>query len=864
MPRRFSALTGILRIYHVLLQGKREIRMEFLQIKSLLEQSWPNWEPVRRIGKGSFGTVYEIQKNNGGKIDRQALKVISIPEDGTALPIGKDRSALQTYYVSIANGMVQEYDTMKELMAQGCTNVVRCDNYVKIPNSNGIGLKLLIKMELLTDLNTYCRKYGFTRQNIIQLGIDICHALEACRNAHVIHRDIKPANLFVSDDGKYKLGDFGVAKQLEQTGYAGSKQGTIMYMAPEVYKNQNYDGRADICSLGLVMYQLLNNGQLPFSDDFEADVQGEALNRRMRGETLPMPESDDGELAKIVCRACESNYKERYADPAEMRMDLERLLDPTDDKIYIFPVKDLEPDIRIRFMCGDQVIEERSYQAGEHLKQPQVEQKIEKDGKRYTFQGWEPALPETATMTMDYRAVYEETITAPKAKKRPNRRPIAAAIAACLVFAVAATALATLKPWEQNKNGSQPQASVDVSTEPDGGDTAAVPSQNVSAEWSDWVEELPADISEEDYEIEDKILYRSREKETTTSSEATMDGWEQYDTSLSTGEYGAWSNWSTTPVAASDTRKVENATQYRYRDLQTTTSANDTLAGWNLVKQTSTWGAYGSWSSWQSSAVSSSDSRQVETKTQYSYRTKTVTQEYTDWGEWSSWQDSGVGEDQYTEVETRSVYLYYWYPCPNCGAHMHGYGFTCPTWAGGCGQATISPDYCVIWGTIPQSEMGFQDWHGTGHTYAYYGNDLVFRDIYHPNESKTQYRYRTRSLKDVISYSNWSSYSDIPVSKSSNTEVRTMTLYRYRDRSLQYTYHFSRWGDWSNWSTTPVSETSSRQVEKQTVYRYADKGQSTVYHFWRWGEWTDFSEEEVNKTENIDVEEKTVYRYREL
>ena len=718
-------------------------------------------------------------------------------------------------------------------------------------------LKLLIKMELLTDLNTYCRKYGFTRQNIIQLGIDICHALEACRKAHVIHRDIKPANLFVSDDGKYKLGDFGVAKQLEQTGYAGSKQGTIMYMAPEVYKNQNYDGRADICSLGLVMYQLLNNGQLPFSDDFEAEVQGEALNRRMRGETLPMPKSDDGELAKIVCRACESDYKERYADPAEMRMDLEHLLDPTDNKIYIFPVKDLEPDIRIRFLRGDQVIEERSYQAGEHLKQPQVEQELKKDGKRYTFQGWEPALPETATMTMDYRAVYEETVTAPKAKKRPNRRPIAAVITACAVLAVAATALATLKPWEQTKNDPQPQTSVDVNMVTEQEDTAAVPSQSVSAEWSDWVEELPSDVSEDDYEIENKILYRSREKETTTSSEATMDGWEQYDTSVSTGEYGAWSNWSTTPVAASDTRKVEDATQYRYRDLQTTTSANDTLSGWNLVKQTSAWGSYGPWSSWQTSSVSSSDSRQVETKTQYSYRTKTVTQEYTDWGDWSSWQDSGVDKDQYTEVETRTVYAYYYFSCQGCGKHYPAWSFTC--WE--CGTTVARAGWHETYDTTPWSSTS-PDWEGTGRNSITLNGERWFQ--WDSGGSKTQYRYRTRSLKDVISYSNWSLYSDTPVSKSSNTEVRTRTLYRYRDRSLQYTYHFSKWGDWSAWSTTPVSETSNRQVERQKVYRHADKGQSTVYHFWRWGEWTDFSEEEVNKTENIDVEEKTVYRYREL
>lgn len=595
MPRRFSALTGILRIYHVLLQGKREIRMEFLQIKSLLERSWPNWEPVRRIGKGSFGTVYEIQKNNGGKIDRQALKVISIPEDGTALPIGKDKATLQTYYMSVADGMVQEYETMKELMAQGCINVVQCDNYVKIPNSNGIGLKLLIKMELLTDLNTYCRKYGFTRQNVIQLGIDICHALEACRNAHVIHRDIKPANLFVSVDGKYKLGDFGVAKQLEQTGYAGSKQGTILYMAPEVYKNQNYDGRADMYSLGLVMYQLLNDGQLPFfTDRLDAKLQGEALNRRMRGEPLPLPVSENGELAKIVCRACAPDYRDRYANPMAMRMELEQLLDSTDEKTYIFPMEDIEPDIQIRFIRGNRVLQERSYQPGEEIEQPKMASKVRRNGKLYHFMGWEPPLPETATMTMDYRARYEEA-PAP-VQQTPGRNwrlPIAAAVV-CVVLAVAVASLIVLRPWDGNNLTQSNTAGQEISTpspEPETDeDKTEISSENTQPEWSDWVETLPTGISEEDYEIESKTLYRSREKETTTSSESAIEGWEQYDTSVSTGDYGAWSNWSTTPVSASDTRKVEESVQYRYRDMETTTSASDTLTGWTLSNTTQAWG----------------------------------------------------------------------------------------------------------------------------------------------------------------------------------------------------------------------------------------------------------------------------------
>ena len=232
--------------------------MDNLDVKNLLDKVWSGWEPKRMIGEGSFGTVYEIQKVNGNMVDYAALKIISIPKDGSALPMGKDKKTLYTYYESIADEMVQEYEIMSKLKSAGCNNVVACDSYIKVPNSNGLGLKLLIQMELLTDLNTYTQKNGFTRQNVIQLGIDICKALESCRISHVIHRDIKPPNLFVSSEGVFKLGDFGVAKRLEETGYAGSKQGTILYMAPEVYANQAYDTRADIYSLGMVLFPIIH------------------------------------------------------------------------------------------------------------------------------------------------------------------------------------------------------------------------------------------------------------------------------------------------------------------------------------------------------------------------------------------------------------------------------------------------------------------------------------------------------------------------------------------------------------------------------------------------------------------------------
>ena len=77
---------------------------------------------------------------------------------------------------------------------------------------------------------------------------------------------------------------------------------------------------------------------------------------------------------------------------------------------------------------------------------------------------------------------------------------------------------------------------------------------------------------------------------------------------------------------------------------------------------------------------------------------------------------------------------------------MHGWGFTCPTWAGGCGKAELKSEYWhTMWSTTPPGSVDFGDWYGTTHYYAYVDGVLVFRWDYGNPGPKTQYRYRTRS-----------------------------------------------------------------------------------------------------------------------
>ncbi|MBR4867734.1 MAG: protein kinase, partial [Clostridia bacterium] len=138
-----------------------------------------------------------------------------------------------------------------------------------------------------------------------------------------IHRDIKPENIFVNDLGNYKLGDFGIARKLENKTAGLSQKGTFNYMAPEVSKNMTYDATIDLYSLGIVLYRLMNRNRLPFYDLnkqlLSHSEREQAVNRRMQGEQLPPPCDASPALAEVILRACAYNPQDRYASATAMK-----------------------------------------------------------------------------------------------------------------------------------------------------------------------------------------------------------------------------------------------------------------------------------------------------------------------------------------------------------------------------------------------------------------------------------------------------------------------------------------------------------------------------------------------------------------
>ena len=291
------------------------------------EPLWGEWKVTGKIGEGSFGAVYEVERTLFGNTSYSAVKLISFKNTEMLWGMNVEETIsaeeLEKIKREAARKNVREAALMDKL--QGRANIVIIYDYTVYLNEKTTDV--LIRMERLTNLWDYIKTVEVDTDLVIKLGQDICRALECCEKEKIIHRDIKPANIFVNKDGDFKLGDFGLSRQMNKSASLSLKKskGTPLYMPPEAFGwGSGVDNTSDIYSLGLVMYQLLNDGNIPFCKDMkDFDEVDMAIGRRVdKKEAIPVPDGCREELGAILQKACAAEKKERYQSAAEMRKEL--------------------------------------------------------------------------------------------------------------------------------------------------------------------------------------------------------------------------------------------------------------------------------------------------------------------------------------------------------------------------------------------------------------------------------------------------------------------------------------------------------------------------------------------------------------
>jgi len=294
--------------------------MSILDNPRLKEPLLGRWMVDEFIGAGQYGKVYKVHDSNGREA---AIKIISMPNESIRqaceAQYGSD-DELEEFITELVQKFTAEVESMKKLREESRNIIEIIDNRAL---QKGYYWDVLIVMEHAAPLKDYISSNSITIDQAIRLMRDIASALAVCEKNNIIHRDIKDDNIFVGRDGLFKIGDFGVANMEANQEFHTQGIGTPNYMAPEVKIGLEYDTRADIYSLGIVLYRIFNGGRLPFVD---AKTRGTEANKmRMAGHKLPPPENAQRNIAEIILKCCEYKPENRYSHAEELIRDLDAL-----------------------------------------------------------------------------------------------------------------------------------------------------------------------------------------------------------------------------------------------------------------------------------------------------------------------------------------------------------------------------------------------------------------------------------------------------------------------------------------------------------------------------------------------------------
>ncbi len=290
---------------------------------------------------------YPAIKENSDK--KYIVKQISVPASQVQLDAllltgaYKDPADAMDYFKAQADGIVEEAQWLQKLSR--LEGFLPYEGWQVEPMADGkLGYRIFLVSSYKRTLEKYMRRSLMTHLQAINLGLDLCAAMAICRRAGFLYVDLKPANIFLSENREYRIGDLGFVK-LDSLKFTSMPQKYVSpYSPPEVHDAINpLNETVDTYALGMVLYQIYNDGNLPFKDKAPA-------------EELPSPCNADYEIAEIIMKAIAPKVEDRWADPLEMGKALAAYLqrntvnnEPISTPAAIILDPEIEPVSEVRF-----------------------------------------------------------------------------------------------------------------------------------------------------------------------------------------------------------------------------------------------------------------------------------------------------------------------------------------------------------------------------------------------------------------------------------------------------------------------------------------------------------------------------------
>ena len=272
------------------------------------------YEIINKIGAGGMSDVYKAKDHVLGRF--VAIKVLK-------LEFSEDINFVTKFHTEAQSAAGLEHPNIVNIYDVGSEDGI---HYIVMEYIEGITLK------------TYIEKKGhLSFKEAISIAIQVGRGIEAAHNKNIVHRDIKPQNIMISTEGKVKVTDFGIARAASSNTIHSDVMGSVHYSSPEQARNGFIDGKSDIYSLGIVMYEMVT-GRVPFDGDTTVAIAIQHLQEEMVSPSAYAPDLPIS-LEKIILKCTQKSPSRRYQTMGDLISDLKRaLVNPNEDFVTMVPL----------------------------------------------------------------------------------------------------------------------------------------------------------------------------------------------------------------------------------------------------------------------------------------------------------------------------------------------------------------------------------------------------------------------------------------------------------------------------------------------------------------------------------------------